>query len=388
MINTRKYRTRTEFIERENGKLPGVWLIALDNGYSGVKLYSPNLTACFPSYAKRVGEDFEFATKAPKESILYKNLDTNEQWLVGELAQNSIASGDTSDSESALYGRERYTNAMYQVISDVGLGLGMQSNQYGAPGKDRIVVQAGLPEKYLGDEPDLIDSIAGKHRFALKIGSGDWTFYDFTIASDDVYVMSQPKGTLFSVCIDKNGQFHPEAQKYLTSSILVFDPGFGTLDLFPIMSGIVGHGETYSDLGMKRVLQETSRLIKEAWNIDVPVPSMQKNLETGTVRYVNKKEMVSKEYQFADLLAQANQKVCNEAINRMNSAINLIDYNYFIVTGGTGAAWLPIIQERFKDYSTLKIICGNQNDDLAFIYNNVRGFFYFRFNKLGKELRG
>lgn len=385
-MNTKRFRTRTEFIERNNGKLPGIWEIALDLGYSAVKAFSPNGIYCFPSYAKRIDESFQFASGAPKESIVYRNLDTDEIWLVGEVAQNIMISGDTSDSESSLYGRDRYSNAMYHVITDVGLGLAYMKNQYGEPGNDKVVVQTGLPEKYMGDEFDLKDSLSGLHNFALKIGEGDWIKYHININKNDIYVMSQPKGTLFSVCIDKNGKFHQDAAKYLSSSILVFDPGFGTLDLFPITSGVVGKGETYSDLGMKRVLQETSKLINENYGVDIPVPAMQKYLSSGVVRYVNKKTFESKEYPFAKLLTEANNKVCEEAINRMTGAINLIDFNYMIVTGGTGAAWLRNIQEKFKNFTTLKIINGNQNDELPFIYSNVRGYYLYRFNKLGKEI--
>ena len=386
-MSTKKFRTRTETIARKNGNIPDVWEIALDLGYSAVKLFSPNKVACFPSYAKRVNTDLQFAGGIPKESILYRNLDTDEMWVIGAIAQNLISTGDTSDSESSLYGRERYNNPMFYVIMEAGLGIAMHENAYGSPGNSKIVVQTGLPERYMADEPYLKDVIAGPHNFALKIGSGDWIVFRFTISKDDVYVMSQPKGTLFSVCIGKDGKFHPDADKYLSSSVLIFDPGFGTFDIFPIMSGVVKEGETFTDLGMKRIFQETSKLIQENFNVDVPVPAMQKPLETGIVRYVDPKEFRSDEYDFTSLLVQANEKICKEAISRMAASFKLIDYNYLIVTGGTGAAWFDIIKEKFKNFSTLKILQGNQNDDLPFIYSNVRGYYLYRFNILGKELR-
>lgn len=385
-MNTKSFRTKTEFIERNNGNIPNVWEIALDIGYSSVKLFSPNIVASFPSYARRINEDFEFAGTNPDNAILYKNLATNEMWLVGEVAQNTITTGDTSDSEASLYGRERYTNEMFKVISEVGLGVAMQSNAYGEPGNSKIVIQTGLPERYMNDEEDLIESLAVSHNFSLKIGNNDWIDYHFTVNSSDVYVISQPKGSLFSVCMKSDGTFHPDAGKYLKSSVLVFDPGFGTLDLFPIINGTVKSGETFSDLGMKRVLQETSKSIRSEYGVDIPVPSMQKYLETGLVKYMNKKTFESKEYAFSNLLEKANEKVCEEAINRMSSAMNLIDFDYMIITGGTGAAWLYKIQDKFKKFSTLTILNSNQNDNLPFIYSNVRGYYLYRYNKIGKEL--
>lgn len=385
MRDTSNFRTKTSFIKRKNAKTEGVWEIAIDIGYSAVKLFSPNIVARFPSYAKRVDESFTYAVETPASSILYKDLETGQMWLVGEKAQDIMTASDTSDSEATLYGRERYYSEMYKVITNTGLGIGLMPNEYGSSGNDKLVVQTGLPERYMDDdEEEIIDSLAGTHRFALKIANGDWQQFDFELQHEDVFVMSQPKGTLFSVCMNTNGTFHANAKKYLSSSVIIFDPGFGTLDIFPILNGTVANGETYQDLGMKRILQETSRLIKDNFKVNIPVPAMQKYLSTGKVRYVNKKSfpIVSKEYEFGDLLADASSMVCQEAIKRMMGAIKLDDYNYMIVTGGTGAAWFNQIKDIFKEFSTLEIIQGNQNDDLPFVFSNVRGYYYYRYNKL------
>lgn len=389
-MNTKDFRTKTFNEDRNNGIIKGFWEIALDIGYSAVKVMSPNNVVSFPSYARRIDDSFQFIGETPKEAILYKDLTTGEMWIVGEVAQNLIASGDTSDSESSLYGRDRYANDMYKVIANTGLGCGYRSNAIGGPKPtDKIVIQTGLPERYMNDEEDLISSLAGEHNFALKIGNGEWKDYNLTINAEDVFVMSQPKGTLLSVCINKKGQFIPEAKKYLSSSVLIADPGFGTFDVFPIVSGVVASGETYSDLGMKRVLQETAKLIedlavKENYNIKIHVPSMQKNLETGTVRFIDKKKFVAADYPIDKLLEEASAKVCEEAMNRLTTSFNLADFNYLIITGGTGAAWFDQIKNKFKGLSFLEIIKGNQNDNLDFIFANVRGYYLNRFNKLGK----
>ena len=392
MKDTSNFRTKTSFITRNNGHIPGVWEIGIDYGYSAVKVFSPNSISRFPSYAMRVKADFSFIGETSKNSILYKDLETNEMWLVGEVAENIKKTGDTTDSESTLYGRDRWNNPMSRVLIETGLGLAMNrielkssdgSSYVLEPGNDKIVIQTGLPEEYMDDAEDVKDAFSGKHAFALKIADNEWKNYTFEVSSDDVYVMSQPKGTLFSVCINKNGQFHPDARKYLQSSVIVFDAGFGTLDIFTIDSGTVGEGETYRDLGMKRILQETSQGIKNAFNVDIPVPAMQKALATGKVRHFDKKNFKATEYNFGDILAAANTRICDEAITRTASALNLIDYNYLIITGGTGAAWYNQIVEKFKDFDTLEIIKGSQNDDLPFVYSNVRGYYFYRFNKLG-----
>ncbi len=384
---TGNYRTKTNFMERNNGQISGAWEVAIDVGYSAVKVFSPNIVARFPSYAKRMGETVQFAWGYPENSILYRDNDTGMVWIIGEKAQELMSDTDTSDSEASLYGRERYFNDIFRVVTRAGLGVAMMDNKFGTPEGQKIVVQTGLPDKYMGDEQYLKDAMSGHHRFTLKVGKNDWKEYDFTLDPKDVYVMSQPKGTLFSNCIDRDGKFHRDARTLLSSSVIVFDPGFGTLDIFPIMAGVVGHGETFPDLGMKRILQETTQKIKEKFGIDIPVPAMQKYLATGVVRYVDRKKMTSRDYPFADLLKSSSEEICEEAINRMCSVLNLGEFDYLIVTGGTGAAWFNMIRDRFKEFTTLKILQGNQNDNLPFVYSNARGYYFYRYNKLAGEMK-
>ena len=394
MRDTSNFRTKTKFLKRDNGNIPGQWLIALDIGYSGVKIESPNIVARFPSYAKKVESDLAFAGEVSEKTILYKDLDTNEMWLVGEVAQNIMSANDKTASETSLYGREWFRSPKFKVLADVGYGIAMQKAEFTNNNgenytvelqvDDRIIVQTGLPEKYMANTEEMQEVLSGRRHFAIKIGTGEWKNYDKEIFEKNIYVMSQPKGTLFSVCIDKNKKFHPDAKKYMSKSCIIFDAGFGTLDIFPIKSGVVGKGETYPDLGMKRVLQITTAGIKQQFDVDIPVPAMQKYLETGTVRYKSRKkaQFVSKEFSFGDILAKASEDVCDEAIERMSNVLDLLEYDYMIVTGGTGAAWFNHIKEIFKDFETLQIIQGNQNDDLPFVYANVRGYYNFRYNKL------
>lgn len=387
MRDTSNYRTKTQIKARDNGKIPGIWEIAIDIGYSGVKAFSPNCVLRFPSYAKKVDQTFAFAGEYPQNSILYKDLETGELWLVGEKAQDTMSATDTTDSEQALYGRERYDSPMFKVLVRTGLGMCLKGNDIASPvlsgeDADKIVIQTGLPERYMSDTNDIIEAFAGGHDFKLKIADGPWLEYHFAIDTKDVFVISQPKGTLFSVCTNKDGSWSANAKEYLGSSMIVFDPGFGTLDIFPILNGVVGQGETFPDLGMKRILQETTKSIREKHGIEIPVAAMQKYLSTGIVKSFNKKTFASTEYPFGDYLAEATSLICNEALSRMVSILDMASYDYLVITGGTGAAWYNQIKDRLSE-AMIQVIPGNQNDnDLPFVYSNVRGYYYYRFNKL------
>lgn len=390
MINTKKFKTRSEIIERNNGTHAGVWEIAIDIGYSGVKLFSPNKTACFPYFAVKIDEEIQYLSGAPSSSIMYKDNKTGEIWLVGELAQDQISPSSSDENERSMYGRDRYDEPIFKIASATGLGIGLMENEFGRYAKETIIVQSGLPESYLSDTPLFKEAIAGDYDFSLKVADNPWVDFAFTIKEDNVFVMSQPKGTLYSACIKNDGSMHADVNKYLSSNVIIFDPGFGTFDLFIINNGAVVKGDTVQNLGMRRVFHETSSSIKQKYGINIPVPAMQKYLESGTVRSIDRKTLEASEHPFGVYLYEASQKVCDEAIQRMFKAIGglerIIDYNYLIVTGGTGAAWYNMIKDKFKNIATLNILSGNQNDtDLPFIYSNVRGYYYYQFNKLSKE---
>ncbi len=386
-MQTQKFKTRTEFIERKNISVENVWEIALDLGYSSVKLFSPNIIAAFPSFAIKTNEKgTQFISKAPKESIIYRDLETNEFWIVGELAQSSISENDTSHSANVLYSRDRYSDPMFKVITRAGLGIACMTNEYGSVGNKEIVVQTGLPEKYLASDKEMLkEFLSENHHFALKVGNGKWLEFKFNIKKDDVEVISQPLGTLFSVGVDNAGK-PTKTSNVISSSCIVFDPGFGTLDLFEIKEARTVGGETFPDLGMKRVLEETSNLIRDKYGNNIPVPAMQNCLGKGTFSKVDRRAVSSQEIPFDELLEKANEDICLEAIDRTIDSIGgiekLVQYKYFIITGGTSAAWEQIIRNKLININSLSVISGNQNDTLPFIFSNVRGYYLYRYNKL------
>lgn len=397
-METSKFKTKTELEFRNNGHTKNVYEVALDIGYSAVKLFGPCVVARFPSYAKKVGPDFSFLSNVDDLTIIYTDNKTKERWLVGETAQSQISRNDTSVSEAALYGRERYGTPMFKVLARVGLALGMLDKVNGKyvidfkPEEKTLVVQTGLPEKYLSmDKEYMTEILAGTHDFTLSIGSTELHF-NFDLSTDNIYVMSQPTGTLFSICYEKNGSAHADAAEIMHSSALIFDPGFGTLDIFPFKNGTVdGNGETFPDLGMKRVMQDTVNRLRKEEGVDISVPALQQHLEAGYINHIDRK-LNAKKVEFGNILRECNRNVCEEAIETLLSIYDISDYKYVIITGGTGAAWFQMIKDRFQnaiDAGVIQIINGNRNDNLAFVYSNVRGYYLYRHMKLvslyGKE---
>ena len=389
MVKTSNFKTKTLMLERQNAAAEQSWGIALDIGYSAVKGFSPNAVYCFPSYARKITSEMLTLGAPSPEEIRYRDNATGEIWSVGASAQEMIISDESKDSINALYGRNRYFSPMFTVIARVGLALGMRSNDYGSPTGKNLVVQTGLPPAYLKSDTDLLkEALSGEHEFSIKIGGSDWLDFKFILPQENIRVMAQPMGTLLSISTDNTGKFIPEAKKYFSSSMLIFDPGFGTLDIFNIRNRLIESYETFDDLGMKRVIKETSDEIFNKYKTEIPIPAMQKYLGTGEITIKDRKLRKTTKQPFDDILDECNKKVCEEALARTEDIFNcLFDHDYLVVTGGTGAAWNEIIKDHFSEMETLTIIPGNQNDTLPYTFSNVRGYYMYLLSKL-RQIEG
>lgn len=385
MIHTIDFKTKTIYKPRQHMKIGEYWPVALDIGYSAVKIMSPNVVACFPSYAKKLKKDFQNIGVPDQTQILYKESKTGELWMVGDMAQD-LSDGD-QESETELYGRNRYFSEMFQVIARTGIALGIMNNRFGSAENKELFVQTGLPPKYLKNDAPLIkEALSGSHSFQIKIGSDAWKDFSFQLTDDNISVIPQPMGSLFSIAMNKDGRQVSDAGKYFNSNVVIFDPGFGTLDTFYIKNKIINSYETFDNYGMKEILERTSQKIFQQYSTEIPVPSMQKYLKKETIRILNRKERKTKDVPFADLLEEASKEVCDAALEKICSIYNtFMDIDYLIITGGTSDAWKIQIMKFFEGMETLKVVSGNQNDDLPSIFNNVRGYYMYSYGNLKRK---
>lgn len=378
MAYTTSFKTISEIVPCVNLAAKGIFPIALDIGYSAVKGFSPSVRFCFPAFVREhIGE---IIGNPKKSDILYK--DETGIYAVGALATDSISSKDTNDASNTMFGRNRYYSPAFLVLARVGMAIAMKRNNNGGCAKDDTVfLQTGLPPAYRKvDTPLLVDALSGRHAFSIRIGSGKWADFDFELHSECISVIDQPIGSVYSASKKSNGKtvMASNGKTYIDSRTLVLDGGFGTLDIFSIINRKIDNSNTFNDLGMKAIFEKTSADIFRAYGKEIYAHTMQSCLETGLVTVYDRKNRSTREYDISGLLEKSNEDICNRALNKIESAYDLEDYDYLIVTGGTGAAWMPYIKARYEKMSTLEILCANQNEPISPVYNNVRGYYIYR----------
>ena len=77
--------------------------------------------------------------------------------------------------------------------------------------------------------------------------------------------------------------------------------GFGTFDPYGLINRKLVLKESLSNIGMRRILSETSALLRDLYGEDIRVPAMQKFLEKGYVDVLDEETMQSESVPIAPL---------------------------------------------------------------------------------------
>lgn len=397
---TTNFKTRTEIGEINmprvlgNNQYKRHFIIGLDGGYSSVKGISENTYFCFPSYAKRINS-INVTGRLNDTDIVLTDHKTGETWLVGAFAENTMKRSDIqATTDENLYTRYRYKSDIYHAIMTAGLGVALFRTTVDE--NLNICLQTGLPSAYVKkDAKSLREALVGDYDFTLRIGAQSKRFV-FTLSAEHIGVMEQPRGTLANIVYDKDGHLIPRFKDVLNKNTIILDIGFGTEDIFSILSGADIKDShticpTYSDTAMKAVFEAAVDEINDTYDTEFKIFELQKFLKTGKVPVIDRdcELIATKEVEFVSMLKKYNRLLCEKSIRRLLEQYdNLLDYNYLVVTGGTGESRIEQIREMLCGIGSLTILLGNEADpSISTIYANARGYYMSMLLKVQKAFK-
>ncbi|WP_066637930.1 ParM/StbA family protein [Desulfolucanica intricata] len=349
--------------------------IGLDIGYSSTKIYSIFGQHIFPSFPVRVHEDSTIFDR--DTNIKYKD-EKGNIWYIGDLARNTIESGKALYQDETLYGRARINSEEYLVLLRTGLYFGLLQEDYTIAKNVTLKIKTGLPDQYIrSDRKTLKQRFIGHHHFSIKVGSNPWTNVTFDIREEDITVLSQPFGTLWSLAGNRRGEVI-DNDLLDSKNVLIFDGGFHTIDTYYNMIGAKGTSSTWLHLAMHEIYRRTTDNILYGTHEerDVRIYELDnyiKSKRPGEVPYGKKQY-----YSFTKDFFKNLEDVAGEAISQLDLTYNnLNDVDVLICTGGTGKVFYPI----FKKYYSLDVLLAerineaNQIENFNTIFSNVVGFF-------------
>lgn len=368
-METKRYRTRQEEKRLTNPK-GKKYIVALDLGYSGTKIYIESGYICFPSYAKKI--EHGMMGISDEKDIFYR--DETGLYMVGYNAQNMTDAMSTNDTDGELFSRKRYADKRFKIITNVALALAIRRKN---DNRD-VFIETGLPSSYMNDSDALKKAICKPAEFEIKRGGGEWESYKLEFTDNQVDVIPQPSGALYSVMTKSDGQFIDNVKEIIAGNTLIMDIGFGTFDFYGLKNRMIECKDSSDEIGMRKVLESTSKKILDDTGEEIRVASMQRKLEEGKFEAVNEDDLTSETKSISPYLEKASDEVFNEAMNKAKSVTNSFrGYNNLIISGGTGEAWFDKIKDRLKGMKTLKVIPANINDHEPLIYAVARGYYLY-----------
>lgn len=384
-------------------RIPGIWQIGIDIGYSSVKTATENGIACIPSHIKPVDEK-DLVFRAPESTdVLYRD-ENGKTWAVGALAYEIGDSPDEIESETANYGRSWYDTRRYRILADVGTGVALSANQFGGPEKeDAVEIITGLPPQYKETEDtesvkNVFHDDGDVHEFSLKIGGADtWKRFRYRVEEKNVSVISQPLGAAYCVSFRLDGSQTPFAREIFGKGNKsgVCDGGFKTLDFYGIQSGIPNSDETgtYPNRGMHEILSRTCAEIKTKYGKAIQIHQMQNILYDGMISVTDKKNFSRKTYSIQDILIKNAGDVFEDAVADMATLTKYFEgYNLLIGAGGVYEAWEEMLNKKLSQMG-IRIIPANYNvPDIPNTMANALGYYlclsYVANRKKRKEANG
>jgi len=202
---------------------PTVFVVGIDVGYGVTKAVcsaadGSDLFVKFPSvaaYARPLKfQEDEISKKHPGERIT----DGNEEWFVGELAMQQTRTSE----QYQLQGRDGNEAANMRFrLRMVKVALAKIFSDYKNGETVRILLATGLPVDHMSDSSALKKEFTGQ--FPVDTNNAN-----FIALIDEVIVMPQPYGTIYSYMFTSDGEMNPS---HNVKRVAVADFGRFTIDL-------------------------------------------------------------------------------------------------------------------------------------------------------------
>lgn len=376
----KEYVSKTEF-KFHDLKIPSVCKsneepVAIDVGYGGVKVFSMHGMHSFPSILFRVKRDSTFLDNETDIKYIDEN---GNLWYIGDRARDSLEPGSRQIDSDEFYSEKRLETDEFLILMRISIYLGLCNSdfQFNLNNK-RIRLCTGLPEEDVErDSSKLRKIISGHHYFKISIGGREFVKVNFDIEEDDIEILSQPQGTIYSMAFDIYGNI-PREDLIIDKNVLVLDGGMYTFDTYLSNRADQGISKTWEDFAMHEVHLHVRDIIKEKTGRYINEFDIEKYMmddrNPSTIRYDG-----NQRYYFGDAYLNTVKEMATALVKKLKRTYdNFNDVDTVIVTGGTGKAYYPYLEQLIP---VDEIMLAERNDTALghfdAIFSNVVGFFKF-----------
>lgn len=330
--------------------------IAIDPGFDSLKVAANGKIFKIPFSVQETDERKLTDYGLRNDFLLYRDA-VGATYRVGSYARELIfehkSQAEIDQKMDGFYTEERFTSQEFLVGLRVAIALAMDANNLSGIQDVEIFMMVALPhavrQKYAAA---VTSTVAGTHRYSLTHGENPEKPYQFTIQEDHIFTVSQTIAAIIGETSDDDGNINQDKFFYLTEGpTLVVDGGYYTTGLVSVSrGGSVDDNMTESDTdhAMKNVNIAIAEAVKDRRS-DIRHYVLEYLIQnSGKIRYMNNGR--AETIDLTELRIEKAKEVCASLINHINQKYNnLLDYNYVMVTGGTGAVFYQQMLEYYTD---------------------------------------
>lgn len=373
----KNYASKTifHFHELDTFVPEGIEPLGVDIGYGGVKVFGLNGIHSFPSLLFKPKRNQTILDN--DTDIKYIDEDDN-LWYIGDRARYSLESGSRQIDSDECYSEKRlYTDEFLILIrTAIYFGLCKNQNQFSLQGK-KIKLCTGLPEEDVEkNSSELRRIIAGHHHFKISVGGEEFSKITFDINEEDIEILSQPQGTIYSTVFDLHGNIL-RGDLIAEKNVLVLDGGMLTFDTYLSNRADRGISKTWEEFAMHEAYLKIRDIINEKTDRFINEYDIEKYIidsEPCLIKYNG-----NQKYYFGDDYINTIKTMSKSLVKKLKRTYdNFNDVDITIVTGGTGKICFPYLKELIPvDEIMLAESTNDTNGTYDTVFSNVVGFFKF-----------
>lgn len=324
--------------------------ISLDPGFDSMKVVANGEVFKFPFNVVETDERKMTNVRLRENFMLYQAPD-GSTYRVGQYAREMAYEDKTDNGD--YYTEQRFISPEFQVGIDTAIALAIvKTGLYDYMDRLEIYLMVALPHacraKYAST---IIGTAAGQHVFSLQCGENLPKKFRYSINEKHIFTLSQTIAAILGETSDDNGNLNEERFFLLSNGpTLVLDGGYYTMGMVVVSrGGSVEESRTESDT--KHAMANVNARIAEEVHSkrpDITHASIEYLLgqDNGVIRYMEDGKVVK--INLIQLRKQMINEVCDDLIAYLDQKYEmLLDLQYVLVTGGTGACYYPHLLEHY-----------------------------------------
>lgn len=316
--------------------------IAVDPGFDAMKVVANGIPFKFPFNVVETDERKMTDYRLRPDFMLLQD-EQGGTYRVGQYGRELVY--DNKQQVDSFYTEDRFMSKEFKIGLYAAIALAIEKNGLFEDQKNLTIhIMIALPHSSRTVyAPTIIGAIAGVHMFSLRCGEGKSKKYRFTIREDKIYTVSQTIAAILGETSDDNGNIDEDKFFYLSNGpTLVLDIGYYTAGMVVVSrGGSVDDSKTESNTSF--AMANVNQLIADELREKRPGISHYAveyllNKDDGTIRYMENGR--AEKVDLHELREKNAEIICAKLIEYLNQKYdNLLDFQYCLVTGGTGATF-------------------------------------------------